>query len=1054
MPRRVFLEALKYSPDQPRDDHGRFGSGGDAPSVTVSKPTHATTIEQAIQLLGDGKGVMFDRPDQAVTLIHRLAAVVQDAKAHGQQAKTYDLCKVSVAHTNLFCVDNVHIPRNKMPQLTGVPTPGSPADKLPRGAFNQVDIGPAWRDSLIARGFTVEDASTDPALLRASQNQLNGAKVAGLLAADEAGTLPPSRLWVSDDNYIVDGHHRWAADVTLNLERDQPLNADIARVNMPILPLLQDANNFAASMGIAQAGVASTKGMQHRRERKLLTMAEFEQTTRRALKYSPDQARDDHGRFGEGGTTTAATSADAVASVKAGATRNSRYRAISESDYQAMQHAPLLAGAHNEERLGVGAAFADKPEGTLHYVEPHVPHRIIRVEATNPAFKGHMRSGYPGTYAIDAPITPGVLSAVSPSFVVNERVYDKGMQRRTRDSGVKYSPDQPRDERGRFGTGDGSAAASTPPSERHAVGVSDDPNSVSLLTKTPGQQPGESDEAYNQRIFDQGMELYPPAQFLEDAAKNYREGLGLVSPQISDWRAIENPTEREKAIGAAFAAAKSDPNDPLVKQAYADLVSQTGEQWHLLTDPKADGGFGVHVDFVSPEQIKAGYSTGLPDKEGLNPYPTAQAQRDDLVNNGHLAIASIADYPEAAHPLLDSSRGGEYDMFRAVHDSFGHAAIGADFTRHGEYEAWTHHASMFYGAARQAASTELTGENSFLVTTHTPADHKAALLDDTLVSLPFDNKGNFDPNFYPGQVAALAGAKSAHRMIMGGEAEVVAKYGIANSRNALFGKIARSSKKVGMQRRRELKYSPDQPRDDHGRFGSGGDSSFLGDRVGNTAVMDRAPVITAAEARGDSRGVSAEEFERLASEGRARLADMAAHGQSVEGMRRNFTALKAAAFHATRASWGGVTIDPATGTMLDHDANVYALSVKPAGLSSVEVPLDATQTEFNERMDVAAGYFHDALHEEGHYLGVFRDDDNNRIDIDPVVVVDNLHDVETIGAASHAIGGAYNFADGNGYFPPHVDESKAAKPTVHYRGPGQWRSAADAAQRQAPQKKR
>jgi hypothetical protein len=53
---------------------------------------------------------------------------------------------------------------------------------------------------------------------------------------------------------------------------------------------------------------------------------------------------------------------------------------------------------------------------------------------------------------------------------------------------------------------------------------------------------------------------------------------------------------------------------------------------------------------------------------------------------------------------------------------------------------------------------------------------------------------------------------------------------------------------------------------------------------------------------------------------------------------------------------------------------------------------------------------------------VFHDDENHRIDIDPVLVVTNRADVDTIGAATHAIGGAYNFSDGNGYWPPHVAE--------------------------------
>jgi hypothetical protein len=113
-----------------------------------------------------------------------------------------------------------------------------------------------------------------------------------------------------------------------------------------------------------------------------------------------------------------------------------------------------------------------------------------------------------------------------------------------------------------------------------------------------------------------------------------------------------------------------------------------------------------------------------------------------------MAVASIADYPEAAHPVLDCSRGGEYDRFRACHDAFGHAAIGADFTRHGEFQSWLHHSAMFYGPARLAASTELTGENSYLASRHRAATHNAGILPGHLVADPWDALGTYVPDFW------------------------------------------------------------------------------------------------------------------------------------------------------------------------------------------------------------------------------------------------------------------------------------------------------------------
>jgi hypothetical protein len=321
-----------------------------------------------------------------------------------------------------------------------------------------------------------------------------------------------------------------------------------------------------------------------------------------------------------------------------------------------------------------------------------------------------------------------------------------------------FSDTEPRDASGRWTSGSGGTGGSAPTmggeaaqqssssdsaetTTVHGVGVTNNPLSLKVLT--PKQQPGETASAYNDRLFRDGQEHYEPAHEVEAAAAAYRASQGLPEPKgISDWTTIEANVDRMKLVGDAFAAAKSDPKDPKVRAAYAELVRQVGVQWKLLTDPVEKGGLGVKVDFVSPQEIKDKYG----DPDGYNPYNTAKEQRDDVVETHHLAIASLADYPDAAHPLLDSSRGGSYDKFRAVHDAFGHTAVGADFTRHGEWQAWLHHCSMFTGDARIAASTELTGENSFLVSRHTAAPHKAALLPSNLIAMPWDAEGNLNQN--------------------------------------------------------------------------------------------------------------------------------------------------------------------------------------------------------------------------------------------------------------------------------------------------------------------
>jgi hypothetical protein len=182
----------------------------------------------------------------------------------------------------------------------------------------------------------------------------------------------------------------------------------------------------------------------------------------------------------------------------------------------------------------------------------------------------------------------------------------------------------------------------------------------------------------------------------------------------------------------------------------------------------------------------------------------------------------------------------------------------------------------------------------------------------------------------------------------------------------------------------------------------------------------RAEPITAAEARGNSRPVSDAEFQALAAEGLRELQRLSQDKAPVTGLDRNWPAVKENAWAEVQKSWGGATISAQTGQPLPQGADRYALTVRPAGMADVSVPETASKDEFYAAMDRALAEYRSQLELGQRYLGVFHDDDLHRIDIDPVLVVDTTHEVETIGAFTHAIGGAYHFKSGDGYWPPHV----------------------------------
>lgn len=255
-----------YSPDQPRDDHGRWGTGGGAGgdiAEGIASGGHKGTpddpirvgknLDLAARLIAQGKSVRLDQPDQVATLLGKLNAIANDAKEKGVKAPNYNLCNVSVEGSNLFCHDSKGIPRVEMPQFKGMAVPGSPAASMTPNAKGEVNIGDAFLQHVQDQGIAVKETSIDSSHLRASQNELVGTQVAGMVQAAQDGKLDlaSERIYTTRDNYIIDGHHRWAADVGLSYVKGQPMQTPVYQLDMDIGQALDMANEFATQQGIA-----------------------------------------------------------------------------------------------------------------------------------------------------------------------------------------------------------------------------------------------------------------------------------------------------------------------------------------------------------------------------------------------------------------------------------------------------------------------------------------------------------------------------------------------------------------------------------------------------------------------------------------------------------------------------------------------------------------------------------------------------------------------------------------------------------------------------------
>lgn len=256
------------------------GSGTLEDPIDVGKD-----VELAHKLLSEGKHIRMDSHMELGTLIAKINELADDAKKRGDKAPEYDFCKVSVPKTNLFCIESKGVPRVKMPQFKGDPHEGTFAAKrmaektaevqkridagetdkngeplkLPREA----DIEPEFRELLDKMGIKHEVSKVPAANLKATQENLDGAKVSGMMRAIKNGEMPQdvldSPIFVTKDGYIVDGHHRWAALVALDMEDGKQGDIDIPVevIDGDIGYVLDIANGFADIGGIKRKGLGA-----------------------------------------------------------------------------------------------------------------------------------------------------------------------------------------------------------------------------------------------------------------------------------------------------------------------------------------------------------------------------------------------------------------------------------------------------------------------------------------------------------------------------------------------------------------------------------------------------------------------------------------------------------------------------------------------------------------------------------------------------------------------------------------------------------------------------
>jgi hypothetical protein len=229
---------------------GAAARGGRVSSLDLV--VRISDVDFALDRLAKGRKVELEQPRQVSTLLDKLAERVKEAEARGEKAPNIDLCNVSVKGTNLFCAQSKNVARIDMPQLKGVPAKGTIADMLEKDSKGKVDLAIPFVNHLRSKGVGVEETHERVAYLKATQGELVGAKVAGIAARMRRGEFDKeSPIFISSDNYIVYGHHRWAAKVGVDYEDGMAdMTMPVRRIDMPILEVLEEARTLVDRWGI------------------------------------------------------------------------------------------------------------------------------------------------------------------------------------------------------------------------------------------------------------------------------------------------------------------------------------------------------------------------------------------------------------------------------------------------------------------------------------------------------------------------------------------------------------------------------------------------------------------------------------------------------------------------------------------------------------------------------------------------------------------------------------------------------------------------------------
>lgn len=240
---------------------------------------------------------------------------------------------------------------------------------------------------------------------------------------------------------------------------------------------------------------------------------------------------------------------------------------------------------------------------------------------------------------------------------------------------------------------------------------------------------GSTGSDVSQPVTDEAIQqmMKQPDNFVRQVADEYsRKNAGgpYQLPEIP-----ESSLLKQSPIGRVFGLAATD--DPLYKKtvfdAYAKkfptLVEKSGAQNY---DQLMEASYR-QLAKETEQQFRALPINMSYHRAGEGNYDNSKDLLRDIYGNRHMYVYQGGDPHDFLNAVDPSTGLNTNEMFRAVHDFFGHAIHGNQFGPKGEEVAWAAHSKMFSPLARLAMTSETRGQNSFVNYTPLNAELKAKI---------------------------------------------------------------------------------------------------------------------------------------------------------------------------------------------------------------------------------------------------------------------------------------------------------------------------------------